>query len=54
MLLKQTQYKDLTIQVFHSCICISDIIDNQIVIQKYIGYTEKECIQLFINKHKGE
>ena len=52
MLIKQRHFKDLSIQVFHSCICVSDIIDNHIVIKRYIGYSEKEAINLFIEEYK--
>ena len=54
MLLKETNYKDLTIQVFHNCISVSDIIDNQIVIKRYLGYTEEEAINSFINEYGEE
>ena len=50
MLLDEKNIKDLTIQVFHNCIAVSDIIDNQIIIKRYIGYTEKEAINLFISE----
>ena len=52
MLIKQRHFKDLSIQVFHSCICVSDIIDNHIVIKRYIGYSEEEAINLFIEEYK--
>ena len=52
MLIKERHYKDLTIQIYHSCIAVSDIIDNHIVIYRYIGYSEKEEINLFIEEYK--
>ncbi len=52
MLIKERHFKDLHIQIFHSCICVSDIIDNHIVIKRYIGYTENEAIDLFIKEYK--
>ena len=52
MLIKERHFKDLTIQIYHSCIAISDIIDNRIVIQRYIGYSEKEAINSFIKQYK--
>jgi len=51
MLLNQKNIKDLTIQVFHNCIAISDIIKDRIIIKRYIGYSEKEAINLFIDEH---
>ena len=50
MLLKEKNIKDLTIQIFHSCIAVSDIINNKLVIKRYIGYSEKEAVSLFINE----
>ena len=50
MLLKEKNIKDLTVQIFHNCIAVSDIIDNHIVIKRYIGYSEKEAVSLFINE----
>ena len=52
MLIKERHFKDLTIQIYHSCIAVSDIIDNHIVIHRYIGYSEKEAINSFIKKYK--
>ena len=52
MLIKERHFKDLTIQIYHSCIAVSDIIDNHIVIKRYIGYSEKEAINLFIEEYK--
>ena len=51
MLLKEKNIKDMTIQIFHSCIAISDIIGDRIIIKRYVGYTEKEAISLFINEN---
>ena len=51
MLLKEKNIKDMTIQIFHSCISISDIIGDRIIIKRYVGYTEKEAISLFINEN---
>ena len=52
MLIKERHFKDLSIQVFHKCIAVSDIIDNHIIIKRYIGYSEKEAINLFIEEYK--
>ena len=52
MLIKERHFKDLGIQVFHNCIAVSDIIDNHIIIKRYIGYSEKEAINLFIEEYK--
>jgi len=52
MLIKERHYKDLTIQIYHSCIAVSDIIDNHLVIKRYIGYSEKEAVTSFINEYR--
>ena len=52
MLIKERHFKDLSIQVFHSCIAVSDIIDNHIIIKRYIGYSEKEAVTSFINEYR--
>jgi hypothetical protein len=52
MIIEEKNYNDLTITKYHSCIAISDIIDNHIVIKRYIGYTEKEAITRFINEYR--
>ena len=52
MLIKERHYKDLTIQIYHSCIAVSDIIDNHIVIKRYIGYSEKEAVTSFISEFR--
>ena len=49
---KRCEKTDVTITKYHSCIAISDIIDNQIVIKRYIGYTEKEAVNSFIREFK--
>ena len=52
MLLSDKHMKDLSIQIYHSCIVVSDIIDNHIIIERYIGYTEAESVASFINKYR--
>ncbi len=52
MIIEEKRYKDLTITKYHSCIAVSDIIDNHIVIKRYIGYSEKEAVNSFINEYK--
>ena len=52
--LNEKNIKDLTVQTFHNCIAISDIIDNYIIIKRYVGYSEKEAISLFINEYYNE
>ena len=49
---KRCEKTDVTITKYHSCIAISDIIDNQIVIKRYIGYTEKEAVNSFISEFR--
>ena len=49
---KRCEKTDVTITKYHSCIAISDIIDNQIIIKRYIGYTEKEAVTRFINEYR--
>ena len=49
---KRCEKTDVTITKYHNCIAISDIIDNQIVIKRYIGYTEKEAVNSFISEFK--
>tara|TARA_R100000781_G_scaffold111183_1_gene77471 strand:+ start:386 stop:562 length:177 start_codon:yes stop_codon:yes gene_type:complete len=52
MIIEEKRYKDLTITKYHSCIAVSDIIDNQIIIKRYIGYNEKEAVTRFINEYR--
>ena len=52
MLIKEKNFKDLTIQIFHNFIAVSDIIDNHIIIKRYIGYSEDEAICSFIKEYK--
>ena len=52
MIIKERHYKDLTVQVYHNCICVSDIIDSHIIIKRYIGYTENEAVNLFTEEYK--
>ena len=52
MLIREYTKNDFSVQVFHSCIVVSDIIDNQIIIKRYIDYTENEAIELFKNEYK--
>ena len=49
---KRCEKTDVTITKYHSCIAISDIIDNQIIIKRYIGYNEKEAVTRFINEYR--
>ena len=50
MIIEEKNYNDLTITKYNSCIAISDIIDNHIVIKRYIGYTEKEAVNSFLSE----
>tara|TARA_R110002020_G_scaffold268289_2_gene483503 strand:+ start:73 stop:273 length:201 start_codon:yes stop_codon:yes gene_type:complete len=43
---------DLTITKYHSCIAVSDIIDGQYIVKRYIGHTEKEAVTRFINEYR--
>ena len=52
MLLEEKNIKGLTIRMYHNCIEISNIVNNQYYHQKYIGYTEEQAISLFKNKIK--
>ena len=52
MIIEEKRYKDLTITKYHSCLAVSDIIDNQIIIKRYIGYTEKEAVTRFIEEYR--
>ena len=54
MIIEEKRYKDLTITKYHSCIAVSDIIDNHIVIKRYIGNTEKEAVNSFISEFRDE
>ncbi len=36
-----------TIEVGKECIVVSTIINNQLVKQRYIGYSAKECYRMF-------
>ena len=57
MLIRETCYRtegdDFLVQVFHSCIAVSDIIGDRIICTRYVGYTEQEAIELFKQKHGG-
>jgi hypothetical protein len=52
MIIEEKRYKDLTITKYHSCIAVSDIIDNHIVIKRYIDYSEKEAIDSFLSEFR--
>ena len=61
MLLKETYYRtegdDFLVQIFHSCIAVSDIVGDKIIMKRYIGYTEQEAVELFKQEYsvkKGE
>ena len=58
MLIRETSYRtegdDFLVQVFHSCIAVSDIIGDRIICTRYIGYTEQEAIELFKQTHGGQ
>jgi|14_taG_2_1085336.scaffolds.fasta_scaffold57796_3 hypothetical protein len=47
MLLEEKNIKGITVRMYHNCIEISSIVNNQYYHRKYIGYTEEQAISLF-------
>ena len=34
--------------------CVSDVIDNQLIVRRYSGYTKREAIALFKQEVRGQ